>query len=74
MPIALAVDGGITPDTAPHVVAAGADTLIAGTAVFGPDYRGIGLRAVEAARHRPAARARRGAATSADAASGRGGG
>jgi ribulose-phosphate 3-epimerase len=33
-PIALAVDGGITPATAPSVLAAGADTLIAGTAVF----------------------------------------
>lgn len=38
-PIALAVDGGITAETAPHAIAAGADTLIAGTAVFGaPDY------------------------------------
>lgn len=38
-PIALAVDGGITPATAPAVLAAGADTLIAGTAVFrAPDY------------------------------------
>ena len=38
-PIALAVDGGITPATAPAVIAAGADTLIAGTAVFAaPDY------------------------------------
>ncbi len=38
-PIALAVDGGITPDTAQAVIAAGADTLIAGTAVFAaPDY------------------------------------
>ena len=37
--IALAVDGGITARTAPSVIAAGADTLIAGTAVFGaPDY------------------------------------
>jgi ribulose-phosphate 3-epimerase len=38
-PIALAVDGGIGPDTARLAVQAGADTLIAGTAVFGaPDY------------------------------------
>jgi ribulose-phosphate 3-epimerase len=38
-PIALAVDGGITPKTAPDVLAAGADTLIAGTSVFhAPDY------------------------------------
>jgi ribulose-phosphate 3-epimerase len=37
--IALAVDGGITPETAPHAIAAGADTLVAGTAVFGSaDY------------------------------------
>jgi ribulose-phosphate 3-epimerase len=38
-PIALSVDGGISPTTAPQAVAAGADTLVAGTAVFGaPDY------------------------------------
>jgi ribulose-phosphate 3-epimerase len=37
--IALAVDGGITPATAPRVIAAGADTLIAGSSVFhAPDY------------------------------------
>ncbi len=34
-PIALEVDGGITPETAGEVVAAGADMLVAGTAVFG---------------------------------------
>jgi ribulose-phosphate 3-epimerase len=32
--IALEVDGGIGPVTAPRVTAAGADTLVAGTAVF----------------------------------------
>ena len=38
-PIALAVDGGVTPDTARRILAAGADTLIAGTSVFhAPDY------------------------------------
>ena len=38
-PIALAVDGGVTPATAPAILAAGADTLIAGTSVFrAPDY------------------------------------
>lgn len=31
----LEVDGGITTDTAPEAVAAGADTLVAGSAVFG---------------------------------------
>lgn len=34
------VDGGITPETAPIVVEAGADVLVSGSAVFGrPDYR-----------------------------------
>jgi ribulose-phosphate 3-epimerase len=38
-PIHLQVDGGITARTAPKVIAAGADVLVAGTAVFGaPDY------------------------------------
>lgn len=33
-PILLEVDGGLTPETAPAVLAAGADILVAGTAVF----------------------------------------
>ena len=33
-PIALEVDGGINPETAARVAAAGADTLVAGSAVF----------------------------------------
>ena len=38
-PIALQIDGGVTQATAPRLLAAGADTLVAGTAVFGqPDY------------------------------------
>jgi ribulose-phosphate 3-epimerase len=32
--IALEVDGGITPETARRAITAGADTLVAGTAVF----------------------------------------
>jgi ribulose-phosphate 3-epimerase len=37
--IALQVDGGVNPATARRVIAAGADTLVAGTAVFGAaDY------------------------------------
>jgi ribulose-phosphate 3-epimerase len=37
--IALQVDGGVTPATAPRCIEAGADVLVAGTAVFGaPDY------------------------------------
>lgn len=39
-PIALEVDGGVTPETAPLVIEAGADVLVAGSAVFrGDDYR-----------------------------------
>jgi ribulose-phosphate 3-epimerase len=38
-PIRIAVDGGITPETAPLVVEAGASALVAGSAVFGrPPY------------------------------------
>ncbi|MGY6410495.1 MAG: ribulose-phosphate 3-epimerase [Alkalilacustris sp.] len=33
-PIHLEVDGGVTPETAPKVAAAGADVLVAGSAVF----------------------------------------
>jgi ribulose-phosphate 3-epimerase len=45
----LEVDGGIDPETAPSVVAAGANVLVAGSAIFG-DSRGVavamkGLRA-----------------------------
>ncbi|MDB5382373.1 MAG: ribulose-phosphate 3-epimerase [Rhodospirillales bacterium] len=37
--IRLEVDGGVTMETAPLCIAAGADVLVAGTAVFGrPDY------------------------------------
>ena len=37
--IALQVDGDVTAATAPHCLAAGADVLVAGTAVFGAtDY------------------------------------
>ncbi|MBH0236769.1 ribulose-phosphate 3-epimerase [Methylobrevis albus] len=33
-PIRIEIDGGVTPETAPLVVAAGADVLVAGSAVF----------------------------------------
>ncbi len=33
--VALAVDGGVRPDTAARIVEAGADTLVAGSALFG---------------------------------------
>jgi ribulose-phosphate 3-epimerase len=42
--IVLAVDGGITTRTAASVLAAGADTLIAGTAVFGATDYGAAIR------------------------------
>ncbi len=38
-PIDLEVDGGITPETAPLVTAAGANVLIAGSAIFGAGGR-----------------------------------
>lgn len=50
-PIRIAVDGGVTPETAPLVVRAGASALVAGSAVFGrPPYH----RAITAIRRDPA--------------------
>lgn len=48
--IMLEVDGGITPDTARQVVAAGADVLVAGTATFngGPERYADNIRALRA--------------------------
>ncbi len=48
-PIALAVDGGIGPRTAPDVVAAGADTLIAGSSVFGTSDYAAAIAAIRSA-------------------------
>ena len=51
-PIHLQVDGGINAETAPLAVAAGADVLVAGSAVFGTkDY----AAAIETLRCRPTA-------------------
>jgi ribulose-phosphate 3-epimerase len=48
------VDGGITPQTAPEVVHAGADTLVVGTAIFARTDRRAAIaemrRAVEPAK------------------------
>ena len=46
--IALEVDGGITPETARRAVAAGADTLVAGTSVFhgGPSHYAANIAAL----------------------------
>ena len=54
-PISIEIDGGITPETAPLVTAAGADVLVAGSAVFGngsvekPEIYGQNIRAIRSA-------------------------
>ena len=54
-PVRLEVDGGITPETAPLVRAAGADVLVAGSSVFGagssaePEGYGRAMRALREA-------------------------
>ena len=41
-PIALEIDGGVKPDNIAAIRAAGADTFVAGSAIFGqPDYRQV---------------------------------
>ncbi|MEX0386770.1 ribulose-phosphate 3-epimerase [Spiribacter sp. 227] len=41
-PVRLEVDGGVGPDNIDAVVAAGADTVVAGSAIFGkPDYAAV---------------------------------
>ena len=51
-PIHIEIDGGITPETAPSVVAAGADILVAGSSVFkggsvnNPEVYGDNIRAM----------------------------
>jgi ribulose-phosphate 3-epimerase len=46
--IALQVDGGVTAGTARDCIAAGADVLVAGTAVFGATDYGAAIRALRA--------------------------
>ncbi len=50
-PIRLEVDGGVTADTAGRVAAAGADVLVAGSAVFrgGSDGYAARIAAIRAA-------------------------
>ncbi|MEM7751370.1 MAG: ribulose-phosphate 3-epimerase, partial [Pseudomonadota bacterium] len=54
-PIHIEIDGGITQATAPAVVAAGADVLVAGSSVFkggsvdNPDVYGANIRAIREA-------------------------
>jgi ribulose-phosphate 3-epimerase len=45
----LQVDGGVSLDTVQRCVAAGADVLVAGTAVFGADDPGHAVQALRAA-------------------------
>jgi ribulose-phosphate 3-epimerase len=55
-PIRLEVDGGVTVETAPLCVAAGADTLVAGSAVFAggtPEAYAKSIRAIRAACGQP---------------------
>ncbi|MGF1650043.1 MAG: ribulose-phosphate 3-epimerase [Hyphomicrobiaceae bacterium] len=57
-PIHVQIDGGVTPETAPLVAAAGADCLVAGSAVFAggsverPDVYGRNIRAIREAAQR----------------------
>jgi ribulose-phosphate 3-epimerase len=54
-PVHIEIDGGVTVETAPLVAAAGADVLVAGSAVFGggsvdqPDVYAKNIRAIRAA-------------------------
>ncbi len=54
-PVHIQVDGGITPDTAPEAARAGADSLVAGSAVFNggsvddPQVYGRNIRAIRQA-------------------------
>ena len=49
LPVAIEVDGGVKTDNAADICAAGADVLVAGTAIFGqPDY-GAAIRELRAA-------------------------
>jgi len=44
--IDLEIDGGITPETAPEAIAAGANVLVAGNAVFGTTDYARNIRAL----------------------------
>ena len=54
-PIHIQIDGGVTPETAPLLAEAGADVLVAGSAVFkggsvdNPDVYGANIRAIREA-------------------------
>lgn len=50
-PIDIEIDGGVTPETAPLVVAAGANVLVAGSAVFKGDGQNAYAKNIEAIRN-----------------------
>ncbi len=58
-PIHIEIDGGITPETAPLMTAAGADVLVAGSAVFKggsvekPQVYGDNIKSIRAAAEKP---------------------
>ena len=52
--IRIGVDGGINPQTAPLAIAAGADMLVAGTAVYGQDDYAAAIRNLRTGTHNPA--------------------
>ena len=42
LPIRLEIDGGVKPDNIAEIARAGADTFVAGSAIFGkPDYKAV---------------------------------
>ncbi|MBS0169296.1 MAG: ribulose-phosphate 3-epimerase [Nitrospira sp.] len=53
-PALLEVDGGVKPDNADAVLAAGADVLVAGSAVFSVDDYAAAITALRGGRERPA--------------------
>jgi ribulose-phosphate 3-epimerase len=50
-PVHIQIDGGVTLDTAPLVVAAGADVLVAGSAIFQSDNYAHSIKALRDAAH-----------------------
>jgi ribulose-phosphate 3-epimerase len=44
--IRLEIDGGVKPDNAAEIIEAGADTLVAGSAIFGADDYGAAIRGI----------------------------
>lgn len=49
LPTRIEVDGGVSPKTAPLVTAAGADVLVAGSAVYGQEDRAAAISAIREA-------------------------